>query len=229
MKINTALILCAGYGKRLNPLTLDTPKPLLKLNEKTLLETCIRLLEKMEIKKILINTFYLEEQIIDFIKKRKSNSKIEIIKDGKLILNTGGGILNMISKSQEEDFLVLNPDTLWNLSYLDDIKKMEKFYYSNNIKNILLLVKKTLSFDKDLRGDFELKSNIVKKSELNNYNFTGCQIINKSNFKGYNVENFSINEIWQNLLSNEELFGFETKNKFYHLTNLKVYKNLLKN
>ena len=135
----------------------------------------------------------------------------------------------MISKSQEEDFLVLNPDTLWNLSYLDDIKKMEKFYYSNNIKNILLLVKKTLSFDKDLRGDFELKSNIVKKSELNNYIFTGCQIINKSNFKGYNVKNFSINEIWQNLLSNEELFGFETKNKFYHLTNLKVYKNLLKN
>ena len=229
MKINTALILCAGYGKRLNPLTLKTPKPLLKINEITLLETCLRLLEKLKIKKILINTFYLEEQIINFIKYRKSFSKIKIIKDGKFILNTGGGILNMISNSKDEDFLVLNPDTLWSLNYLNDIKKMENFYYRNNIKNILLLVKKNLSFDKELKGDFELTSNIITKKYNNSYIFTGCQIINKSNFKGYSVKNFSINKIWSNLLPRKNLFGFETKNKFYHLTNFKIYKNLLKN
>jgi Nucleoside-diphosphate-sugar pyrophosphorylase involved in lipopolysaccharide biosynthesis/translation initiation factor 2B, gamma/epsilon subunits (eIF-2Bgamma/eIF-2Bepsilon) len=59
MNIETALILCAGYGKRLNPLTLKTPKPLLKINEVTLLENTINLITKLGIKKIKINTFYL--------------------------------------------------------------------------------------------------------------------------------------------------------------------------
>ena len=65
MKINTALILCAGYGKRLSPLTLDTPKPLLEINNITLLENTINLLQDLKIKKIIINTFYLKEKIYD--------------------------------------------------------------------------------------------------------------------------------------------------------------------
>jgi MurNAc alpha-1-phosphate uridylyltransferase len=71
MKINTALILCAGYGKRLKPLTLTEPKPLLKINEITLLENCINLIELLGIKKIIINTFYLKEKIENFLKKKK--------------------------------------------------------------------------------------------------------------------------------------------------------------
>ena len=112
MKINTALILCAGYGKRLNPLTLTDPKPLLRINEITLLENCINLIQSLGIKKVIINTFYLEEKIEDFIKMKNFNLDIKIIKDGKEILNTGGGILNMINSSSETDFLVLNPDTV---------------------------------------------------------------------------------------------------------------------
>tara|TARA_B100001063_G_scaffold179779_1_gene168911 strand:- start:36 stop:260 length:225 start_codon:yes stop_codon:yes gene_type:complete len=71
MKINTALILCAGYGKRLSPLTLDTPKPLLEINNITLLENTINLLQDLKIKKVIINTFYLKEKIYDFIEKKK--------------------------------------------------------------------------------------------------------------------------------------------------------------
>ena len=70
MKINTALILCAGFGKRLNPLTLTTPKPLLKLKDITMLERCINLIIELGIKKILLNTFHLENQIIEFIKNK---------------------------------------------------------------------------------------------------------------------------------------------------------------
>ena len=66
MKIDTALILCAGYGKRLNPITLETPKPLLKINNLTLLENCIQLIINLKIKKILINTFYLKSKFQDF-------------------------------------------------------------------------------------------------------------------------------------------------------------------
>ena len=68
MKIKTALILCAGFGKRLNPLTLEKPKPLLELNNITLLENTINLIIKLGIKKILLNTFHLKDQISDYLK-----------------------------------------------------------------------------------------------------------------------------------------------------------------
>ena len=71
MQINSALILCAGLGKRLNPLTLKTPKPLLLLKDKTILEKCVSVIIKLGIKKIYLNTFYLSEQISNFIKKKK--------------------------------------------------------------------------------------------------------------------------------------------------------------
>ena len=229
MKINTALILCAGYGKRLNPLTLDEPKPLLKINEITLLENCINLIKFLGIKKIIINTFYLKEKIENFVTVKKFDLDIKIIDDGKKILNTGGGILNMMNSSNEVDFLTLNPDTIWNKSYVETIKKMETFYFSNQIKNILLLVNKSLSFDKKLNGDFNLLENIIKKDLQNDLIYTGCQIINKELFASYSVSDFSISEVWKWLVSKNKLYGYESLEKFYHLTNIEVYKELLKN
>ena len=229
MKIKTALILCAGYGKRLKPLTLTEPKPLLKINEITLLENCINLVKFLGIEKIIINTFYLKEKIENFIRTKKFNLDIQVITDGKVILNTGGGILNMIDSSNESDFLTLNPDTVWNKNYVEVVQNMEKFYYSNQIKNILLLANKNLSFDKKLKGDFNLIQNKVKKDDQNNLIYTGCQIINKSLFESYSINNFSISEIWNELININELYGYESSENFYHLTNLKVYEELLKN
>ncbi|MDC0927142.1 sugar phosphate nucleotidyltransferase [Candidatus Pelagibacter ubique] len=229
MKIKTALILCAGYGKRLNPITLRTPKPLLKINEITLLENCIKLIHSLGINKILINTFYLSEKIEQFFKDKKFNLEIKTINDGPNILDTGGGILNLINSSNEKDFMIFNPDTLWNESYKKYIKDMEKFYFLNKVKNILLLVNENLSFDKNLKGDFNLKKNIIKKDELNHLIYTGCQIINKSLFDSYEVGNFSISNIWNKLIDKDDLYGFESFEDFRHLTDLNIYKKLLKN
>jgi len=229
MKINTALILCAGYGKRLNPLTLTEPKPLLKVNETILLESCINLIQFLGIKKILINTFYLKEKIENFIKLKKFELDIQIIDDGEKILNTGGGILNMINSSKESDFLTFNPDTIWNKNYAEAINNMEKFYFSKEIKNVLLLVNKNLSFDKKLKGDFNLLKNIIKKNHQNDLIYTGCQIINKSLFESFSVNNFSISKIWNELIKKDELYGYESFEEFYHLTSLEVYEELLIN
>mgnify|MGYP001389924711 CR=1 FL=1 len=106
MKINTALILCAGFGKRLNPLTLETPKPLLELNNISMLESCINMNIKLGIDQIFLNTYHLSEQIFDFVKRKNFSINIEIIKDGREILNTGGGIINMINHFQDSNFLV---------------------------------------------------------------------------------------------------------------------------
>ena len=229
MKIKTALILCAGYGKRLNPITLTTPKPLLKINGTNLLENCINLIHSLGINKILINTFYLSEEIEEFLKDKKFNSEIKIINDGSNILNTGGGILNMINSSNETDFITFNPDTVWSQNYKKYIEDMEKFYFLNKVQNILLLANENLSFDKNLKGDFNLKKNIIKKDELNNLIYTGCQILNKRLFDSYVVSNFSILNIWNELINKDKLYGFESLEDFRHLTDLNIYKQLLKN
>lgn len=225
MKIKTALILCAGFGKRLNPLTLETPKPLLKIKHISMLEHCINLVISLGIKNIILNTYHLEDKIIDFIKKKNFSINIEIKKDGLKILDTGGGILNMINSSLENDFLIFNPDTLWNEKYYQDIKKMQEYYFSQNLNNILLLTKKNNSFDSNLTGDFNLKNNLITK-DSKEFIFIGCQILNKELFKNYQINNFSISEIWENLLQTKGLNGYESENKFYHLTNLEIFKRL---
>lgn len=226
MRVKTAFILCAGLGKRLNPMTLQTPKPLLKLNDKTMLEKCINMILELGIKKIFLNTFHLGNQISEFIRNKKFPIDIQIINDGNEILNTGGGILNMIKNSQDENFIIFNPDTLWGLNYLDEINNMQNLYFSNNLENILLCVKKNLSFDKNLKGDFNLINHSLRKNKDNDFIFIGCQILNKSLFNSYKLCNFSISEIWDELLNKNELNGFESINKFYHLTNLETFKKL---
>ena len=226
MKIKTALILCAGFGKRLNPLTLNTPKPLIKLKNITVLETCISLIESLGIKNIIINTFYLGDQIHNFLKNKKFVSDIRIVEDGVEILNTGGGILNMLNHLDDNDVLIFNPDTIWKKNYSDEIIKMENFYFSHQVKNILLLVNKRLSFDKNLNGDFHLKNNLVSQTDDNKFIYTGCQILNKELLANYKVENFSIVRLWNNLLKKNFLYGFESNNNFYHLTDLQTFKKL---
>ena len=228
MKINTALVLCAGYGKRLNPLTLKNPKPLLKLNNLTLLENTINLIKKLGINEIKLNTFYLKDQIKIFIEEKNFDVKIEIIEDGNEILDTGGGIFNMINSLNEENFMVFNPDTVWSIDYLNCIKEMENFYFSKKIQNILMVVNKDLSFDKNLKGDFDLFDNQINKKKLNQYIFTGCQIINKKVFASIKNKSFSILQIWNDLIKENKLYGYESKNKFYHVTDLEIYNKLLK-
>ena len=226
MKISTALILCAGLGKRLNPLTSTIPKPLLELNNVSMLENCINILIKLGIKKVLLNTFHLRDQIFEFIKKKKFPIDIQIIDDGKIILDTGGGILNMINNSLERDFLILNPDTLWKNEYVNEIEKMQSFYFSKKINSVLLIANKILSFDKDLKGDFDFKKNLLIKNDNKNFIYIGCQILNRSLFEKYKIKSFPVAKIWDELLDKNELYGFESFNNFYHLTNLETFKKL---
>ena len=95
-----------------------------------------------------------------------------------------------------------------------------------------MVVDKNLSFDKNLKGDFSFNNNKLIKNSRNDYIFTGCQIINRKAFSetfSQSIDNFSILKIWDTLISRKSLFGFESKNKFNHVTNLEIYKKLLKN
>ena len=228
MQIKRAIILSAGYGKRLNPLTLFKPKPLLEINKKTLLENTIYILEKFGIEEIVINTHYLSDQINTYIDNKKFSSKIFLIEEHKKILDTGGGVLNAAKKFNNNPFFVFNPDTIWSQSHLDDFKYMEEQYFKNGYKSVLLVVDKKKSFDKNMNGDFNLKENIIdRESDEKKYIYTGSQILSNSVFKNIKIEPFSMNLIWDLLIKKKELLGVKSKQKFLHVTNLEIYNKLI--
>ena len=228
MEINTALILCAGYGKRLNPITLNKPKPLIEINQITLLENTLKLINSLEVQNIYINSFYLGDQINNFIEELNFKPKPKIIYDGEKILETGGGILNLMKYSDQENFLIFNPDTIWNENYQNEIKNMEKFYFEKKLKNILLVVEKSKSFDQRMQGDFCLENRKLSKSGKKNFIYTGCQILNRQIFENHKLNTFSINEIWEKMISKKELYGHQSEETFTHLTDLEIYQKLTK-
>ena len=226
MKIRTALILCAGYGKRLKPITNDTPKPLLNVKNINLLDNTLNFVQSLGINKIKINTFYLSNQIKNFIEKKNYSLDIDIINDGKKILDTGGGIYNLIKNSEEEDFLTLNPDTLWNSNYKNTFLEMENLYFKKKIKNLLMVVNKNRSFDNRFKGDFNLNGNKLSKDIKNEFIYTGFQILNRQIFQEIHNNIFSISKIWNELLEKKELYGFEYKHDFAHITDIEIFNKL---
>jgi MurNAc alpha-1-phosphate uridylyltransferase len=184
----------------------------------------LNLVISLGVKNILINSFYLREKIEEYV--ANLNLNLSIISDGNKILDTGGGILNLINNSKKNDFLVFNPDTLWNYKYVNEINKMQDFYFSNKLNCILLVADKKLSFDKSFNGDFKLKDNLLQKGDDNNFIYIGCKIFNKGLFENYVLKNFSILEVWKELRKKNQLNGYESLNKFYHLTNLETFKKL---
>ena len=227
MSIKKAMILAAGFGKRMLPLTEKTPKPLIKVGPKNLLERSIELLIKIGIEDLVINTHHLSKEIENFIKNKNYQISIEIIKE-EILLDTGGGILNATQKFKEDSFFVINPDTIWNKNYYEELKILENFYLKNN-KPVLLLVNKASSYDKSFKGDFNfIENNYITRETSNQYIFTGAQIINRFIFKDIKNKVFSMNLVWDKMLKEKKLTGQESNQIFFHINDLKVYEELNK-
>ena len=220
--IKHGMVLAAGLGKRMQPLTLKTPKPLLEINKISLLERAINLLIKSGVEEISINVHYLPEQIEKFIREKKFKVEVNISKETDALLDTGGGILEATKHFDDNPFYVINPDTLWSDRYIEEVKRLEDSY-SKNKKPTLLLVNKKLSFDGSFKGDFNITNNQISRDEKNEFIFTGLQIINRSFLTSENSKVFSMNKIWNDLIVNKELYGIESNLKFYHLNTHEMY------
>jgi N-acetyl-alpha-D-muramate 1-phosphate uridylyltransferase len=225
-----AMILCAGYGKRLRPITKNCPKPLLKIGQETLLSNTLKFLIKFGIKEVIINTHYLADQIVDYLDNNKFNLSITIIKEKKKILDTGGGILNAIKYFSNKPFLTINPDTIWRVEYIKELKIMEKDLISKQKKCSILIVDKKKSFDKSFKGDFNLDDNLVNRRNKKKlkYIYTGLQIIRPNVFINLKPKVFSINKVWNKLIKNSDLYGFKSNIDFFHVSTLKIYKKIQK-
>ena len=224
------MILAAGFGKRIHPLTLKHPKPLLKIGKETLLSNTLKFLKLFGIKQAVINVHYLEEQIVDYISRNKFDLTVTVVKEKDKILDTGGGVLNAIQHFSNLPFLIINPDTIWNLHYLKELKLMEKSFFENKKnKCSLLVVNKKKSFDQSFKGDFNLENNIISRKNRDdlNYIYTGLQVIKPEVFSDLDARVFSINRIWDKLIETNELHGIESNIDFLHVSTLDIYKSLL--
>ena len=226
MNVKYGMILAAGLGKRMQPLTLKTPKPLLEINNLTLLERAINLLISHGVQEISINVHYLPRQIESFISKKKYKAKITISNEEDLLLDTGGGVLKGSENFEDNPFFVINPDTVWGKHYLEELKTLEEIYFKGN-KSSLLLVDKKLSIDPSFKGDFNLNNGKISKDDENQFIFTGLQIIKRSVLINENTEVFSMNKIWNKLIKDKKLMGLESNQKFYHLNTFEMYKKIL--
>ena len=228
--IKKAMILAAGFGKRIHPLTLKHPKPLLKIGKETLLSNTLKFLKLFGIKQAVINVHYLEEQIVDYISRNKFDLTVTVVKEKDKILDTGGGVLNAIQHFSNLPFLIINPDTIWNLHYLKELKLMEKSFFENKKnKCSLLVVNKKKSFDQSFKGDFNLENNLISRKNRDdlNYIYTGLQVIKPEVFSDLDARVFSINRIWDKLIETNELHGIESNIDFLHVSTPDIYKSLL--
>ena len=224
MKIRQGVILAAGLGKRMQPITLRTPKPLIQVGSNNLLDRAIDLLINHGVDEIAINVHHLADQIKDFINKKKYKVKIKIFHEQDELLDTGGGILNA-TKSFKAPFVVVNPDTLWSKAYSNELRDLENLYFQHK-KACLLLVNKNLSFDNSFKGDFNLQDGEVSRDNNNELIFTGLQILDHSVFSPIKDKIFSMNSIWNKLIENNSLIGIESNQKFYHLNTKEMFDKI---
>ena len=107
---------------------------------------------------------------------------------------------------------------------------MEKIFFQNKKKCLLLVVNKEKSFDQAFEGDFDLKNNLINREDKENLNYvyTGIQIIEPKIFSKINKKFFSINMIWDQLIKSNQLYAIESNNKFLHISTLDIYKSLIK-
>jgi MurNAc alpha-1-phosphate uridylyltransferase len=228
--IERAIVLAAGFGKRVLPLTNAIPKPLLKINNVSLLTNTLNFLKKFGVKHFAINTHHLGEQIENFAESNKGIYDIKIFKE-KEILGTGGGIRNALSFFLDKPFISINSDTIWSDEYLSPLKNLYKSFTKFNANSGLLMIKRENSFDKTLKGDFTIKSEpflFRQAGDTNNLIFTGCQIINPILLKDKKNENFSIQPVWDEVIADNKMVGEVAQNIFYHVTDLTIYEKLKK-
>lgn len=214
----SAMILSAGFGKRLLPLTKKKPKPLIDINGITLLENSINMLIDLGCDEIIINTHYLHKVIEEFINIKEIKFNIKLIHEFE-ILDTAGGVKNAASLFNNENIIVVNSDIFWQSNNIIDIKNLLSKYVKYKKPSLLLTHKKKSNGLNKLNGDFILSKNKVLRYNKGNdiIFYAGLQIFQLSIFKNFSKRKFSFNEVWDYLINKQLLYGFIMKTEWYHV------------
>ena len=214
----SGMILAAGFGKRMKPLTDNLPKPLIDINGLTLLENSINFLNDLGCKQIVINSHYQSHEIKNFLKKYQNKKDITLIYENE-ILDTAGGVKNAIKYFKNKNLVVINSDIFWQKNNLLDAQILKKKYSLLNKPHILLVRKNNAYGLKNSKGDFNIfKGKIIKFTKGNPILFySGLQILNVDIFRSFNEKKFSFNDVWDYFIINHSLYGSVMNSDWFHV------------
>ena len=218
--VKSAIILAAGFGKRMRHLTHEVPKPLINFKGKPLIQYSIDFLESLNVQEIVINVHYKSDQIKEFVRSL-NNSKIKISDESSEILDTGGGVKKAMGLINGTKSIVINSDVLWNEEQASSLKEMDSMFDQNSCDSLLCLspLKNTKGYKGE--GDFVfLNNNKIRRHQNNDQSpfvYCGAQIISIDSFIDFEEDVFSINKIWNRSISNDRLMGFKNNNNVFHI------------
>ena len=220
LNVKSAIILAAGFGKRMRHLTHEVPKPLINFKGKPLIQYSIDFLESLNVQEIVINVHYKSDQIKEFVRSL-NNSKIKISDESSEILDTGGGVKKAMGLINGTNSIVINSDVLWNEEQASSLKEMDSMFVQNSCDSLLCLspLKNTKGYKGE--GDFVfLNNNKIRRHQNNDQSpfvYCGAQIISIDSFIDFEEDIFSINKIWNRSISNDRLMGFKNNNDVFHI------------
>ena len=217
--MKSSIILAAGLGKRVREYSLDLPKPLIEVNGKPFIEYSINIMEELGFEEIFINVHYKSDQIISYL-TNLNNPKIKISDETDCLLDTGGGIKKIMEENKIEQVFILNCDNLWKDEDTVLFREMIESF-PKDIKSLLALTPIDLISGYDGKGDFLFtKDDHIQRYDniaYKGYVFNGAQIIRKEAFKDFKNSVFSINQVWDYLISKNLIKGYKFNKNVLHL------------
>ncbi len=219
--ITKAFVLAAGLGERMRPLTNTTPKPMLKVAGKTMLDRCLDALADAGVIDAVVNTYYLPDIIEDHVKSR-TQPRITISRETEL-LDTGGGVRKMIGFFGDEPFFALNADVVWTDGSVPALTALAQAWDPAKMDVLLLLYPCAGLPDHAGKGDYYLADGsdrpvFAKTAGLTpNYIFTGPRIVNPRLFDGVAEGKFSFLELFHKAEKAGRLYALRHTGKWYHV------------
>ncbi len=207
----SAMLLAAGLGRRMRPLTATRPKPLVPVNGRTLLDRALGLLKAGGVRQAVVNVHYMADRIEAHLAARPSGLVIRISDERDQLLETGGGITKALPLIGSDPFLAINADNIWIDGPIPSIRLLARGWNPDMMDALLLMVPLARANNHPGTGDFHMDplGRLRRKSpgRVAPFVFTGMQMLSKSLFDGVAIEPFSMNRLWDVAAANGRLFG----------------------
>lgn len=208
----TAMVLAAGLGKRMRPLTATRPKPLIEVAGKPLIDHALDRLCAAGVGKAVVNVHYLADAVEAHLKNRSEGIEIVVSDERGKLLETGGGLVKALPLIEADPFLVVNSDNLWVDGPVDALKLLAASWDEARMDALLLLVPLARAHCHNGSGDFHMRpSGALSRRRPRGvapFVFTGIQIVSKRLFEGELPQgSFSTNLLWDRAIAAGRCFG----------------------
>lgn len=211
-EIGTAMILAAGLGKRMRPLTATRPKPLVEVAGKPLLDHVLDRLRAAHVGRVVVNVHYLADALEAHLRRKASDLDVLISDERGVLLETGGGVARALPLIPEESFLIANSDNLWIDGPRDAIGLLAERWDERKMDALLLLVPLARANCHSGMGDFHMDplGHIARRrpSRVAPFVYTGIQIVSKRLFNDIPDGPFGFMLLWERAIAAGRAFGF---------------------